>query len=89
MYLVELGDDLSWGEPGEPVCVWPGRLELVELLLSESTQLSGEKLLMHVSMYESNRSAEWLGVSQLAHIHVTFVWSSVSYVTEFMPMLSV
>ena len=37
----------------------PGILELVELLLSESTQLSGEKLLMHGLMYESKRATEW------------------------------
>ena len=47
----------------------PGMLEVVELLLSESSQLSEEKLLMVVSMCESKRAAEWLGVSQLAHIH--------------------
>ena len=43
-------------------CVWPGMLELVELFMSESTQLSGEKLLMHGLLYESKRAAEWLGV---------------------------
>ena len=76
---------MSWGEPGEPICVWPGMLELVELLLSESTQLSGEKLLVPVSMYDHKRTGEWMGVSQLAHIHVTLVWFSASYVSEFMP----
>ena len=68
----------------------PGMLEVVvELLLSESSQLSEEKLLMGVSMCESKRAAEWLGVSQLAHIHVTFVWFNASYVSEFIPMQSV
>ena len=84
-----IGDDLSWGEPGEPICVSPGMLEVVELLLSESSQLSEEKLLMLVSMCESKRAAEWLGVSQLAHIHVTFVWFNASYVSEFIRMQSV
>ena len=55
----------------------PGMLELVDLLLSESIQLSGEKLFMHASMCESKRD-EWFGVSQFAHIHVTFVWFSAS-----------
>ena len=44
-------------------------------LLSESIQLSGEKLFMHASMCESTRD-KWFGVSQFAHIHVTFVWFS-------------
>ena len=35
----------------------PGMLEVVELLLSESSQLSEEKLLMVVSMCESKRAA--------------------------------
>ena len=48
-----------------------GMIEVVELLLSESSQLSEEKLLMVVSMCESKRAAEWLGVSQLAHIHAS------------------
>ena len=67
----------------------PGMLEVVELLLSESSQLSEEKLLMFVSMCESNRAAEWLGISQLAHIHFTLVWFNASYVSEFIPMQSV
>ena len=68
--------------------VSPGMLEVVELSLAESSQLE-EKLLMLVSMCVSNRAAEWLGVSQLAHIHVTFVWFNASYVSEFIPMQSV
>ncbi len=55
----------------------PGMLELVDLLVSESIQLSGEKLFMLASMCESKR-VEWFGVSQFAHIHVTFVWFSAS-----------
>ena len=43
---------------------------------------------MHVSMYESMRMAEWLGVSQLAHINVTLVRFSASYVSECIPMQS-
>ena len=70
------------------MCVSPGILELVELLLSESTQLSKEKLLMHGLMYESKRAAEWFGVSQLAHIHVTFVRYSASYLSESITMQS-
>ena len=80
--------DLSRGEPGEPICVSPGVPELVDVSLSESALLSGEKLLMHVSMYECKRATEWFGVSQLAHIHVTFVRFSSSYVSESITMQS-
>ena len=45
------------GGPGEPICMLPGMLELVDLLLSESIQLSGEKLFMHASMCESKAAA--------------------------------